>query len=173
MKKEYFLKHSHLSITITIYIALSYIIITMLLCLVAIKFTRTIFPYVLIVLLGLFTTLLLRHINIMGLYINDTNIYYKNWKSHRIDIEEIAGVKVIQSYSTGGKYKGFYALTSENGPLYTAIILNEVLDTMHSFSKGDLWFNSKYKKQVICSVTYNKAAIEYLIKMNPSIRIID
>ena len=151
-----------------------YIIIVALLIIIGLKHNEITVGLVFVCILSTFITFLLRrYYNSIGLYINGMNVYYKNIAKRNININEIAGIKIIQSYGAGGKYRGFYPLKNRKGEmLYSAILLKTIFDEMYNYQQGDLWFNSNYKRQIICSVIYDKSTIDYLKILNPNIKII-
>ena len=128
-----------------------------------------------IVLLVITLTLLflVRFYNSKGIYIENNKVYVKNTNKKSIDIEKIKGIKIIQSYSSGGKYRGFYPMQDNKGNfLYTAILLKDITDEMRDFNKGDLWFNQTFKNQIIASSVYVQEAVKYLKITNHNIEII-
>lgn len=116
--------------------------------------------------------LVIKHDISTGLYIKGINMYYRNFKSTKIYVEDIAGVKIIQAYSVS-KYKTFYPIKNTKGEvLYSAFFLRSLTEEMYHYKKGDLWFNNEYKKHIICSTVYEQNAIDYLKNINPNIKII-
>lgn len=106
-----------------------------------------------------------------GLYIVDTDVYYKGVRRKKFKIQHIAGVKVLKTYAAL-KHRGFYPIIENNGDgRYFAIFLSEVKDVMRGYSQGDLWFNQEYRDFVICSGIYEKNAIDYLKSINPNMEI--
>lgn len=171
MSNQYFLKKSH--INISAYVILIYITMVIVLLMIGLRQAK--------VTIGLASTfvfstamalLLMKYYNSIGLYIDNMNVYYKGLRIQNIDITMIAGIKIIQSYSTG-KYRGFYPVKNrKEGCLYSAILLRSITDDMYNYQKGDLWFNADYKKQIICSVVYDKNAVDYLTGINFNIKIL-
>ena len=172
MNDKFFLKKSYLFFAVSIYIGMAYGIISLLLFLTVVRFQQT---FLICSGIFLFITVLMvvsLKLNAAGLYIDGRKVYYKNGAVRTIDVNDIVGIKVIQAYGCGGKYRGFYPLTSKGAPLYTAVILKEIVPTMYDYAKGDLWFNAEFKDQIICSVIYDKNAIDFLKGLNSTIEII-
>lgn len=119
----------------------------------------------------IFAIFVCRHVDSMGLYIDGTDVCYKGMRRKEINIHDIAGVKVLQAYGASG-YKGIYPIKESNGDKrYSAIFISELQDGMQSYSRGDLWFNQEYREFVICTVLYDKNAIDYLKSINPDIEV--
>ena len=171
MNNSYFLKKSHVGITS--HTIIIYIIIIVFVISKFIKDSELSMPLIFVVAFTtVITNVIVKYDNSIGLYINGMNIYYKNIKAREIDFNEIVGVKIIQAYSAG-KYRGFYPLKNQKGELlYSAIMLKSLTDEMCTYKKGDLWFNKDFKNYIICSVIYDKNAINYLKNINPNIKII-
>lgn len=53
----------------------------------------------------------------------------------------------------------------------TVIFGIAAVTVMRAYSQGDLWFNQEYRDFVICSVIYEKNAIDYLKSINPNMEI--
>lgn len=171
MNNSYFLKKSHVSITPHVIIV--YVLIIAFGIFKLVKDSQ--FSVVLFLVIAFSTvivSLIIKYEHSVGLYINGMNVYYKNLKTREIDINNICGVKIIQSYSVD-KYKPFYPLKNHRGEfLYSAIILKSLTEEMVGYTKGDLWFVNDFKKHIICWVVYEKNAIDYLKDINPNIKII-
>ena len=172
MKKTYFLKKSHFNISS--YLIFGYFVLVVLFYFILFC-NRNLF--VEIISIFIVATLILfvsiKYYKNKGIYIVNDKVYYKNIKKYCINIEQIKGIKIIQSYGAGGKNRGFFPLKDKKGnDLYTAILLKDISDDMILFKKGDLWFNQRFKNQIIFSVVYSQEAIEYLKSLNSSMKII-
>lgn len=119
----------------------------------------------------LFAIFACKHVESMGVYINCTNVYYKKMRYKKVKVQDIAGVKVLRAYGASG-YKGIYPIKESNGDKrYSAVFIRELQDGMQSYNRGDLWFNQEYRDFVICSVLYDKNAVDYLKSVNPDIEV--
>ena len=169
MKQSYFFKKTH--VDITAFFLLIYITLLILFCIIfGDNFNVLIITSTVISLIFL---LLMRFYKGIGRYIDNDIIYEKKIKAKNINVNKIKGIKVIQAYSVGGKYRGFYPIQDNNGNfLYTAILLKDITDEMRDFIKGDLWFNQTFKSEIITSSVYVQDAVEYLKLINPNIEII-
>ena len=99
-------------------------------------------------------------------------MYYRNFKSTKINVEDIVGVKIIQAYSCS-ENKPFYPIKNAKGEmLYSAAFLRSVTEEMYHYKDGDLWFNREYRKHIICWTIYEQDAIDYLKDINPNIKVI-
>jgi len=169
MDNSYFLKKSHLGIIqhiIAIYIIFGILLVT--------AWLRSEDVRLVIVLIVITATasVTLQHEKSSGLYISGTTLIYKNVQRKNIDVLNIAGIKVMPAYGTT-KYTGFSQLKDSNGnALYSAIFLKVVTNEMRLFQKGDIWFKSTYKKQILCSTIYERSAIDYLKILNPNIELL-
>lgn len=172
MNNKYFLKKSHVSMFT--YIMVTYITMLVLLIIIALKHNEIIVSLAFVFVLSTFITLMAsKYYASTGLYIDGTNVYYKNIITRNVAVSDIAGIKIIQAYSAVGKYRGFYSLKNNKGELlFSAILLKRIDDKIRRYQKGDMWFNANYRGQIICSVVYDKDAIDYLKYLNPNIMII-
>ena len=119
----------------------------------------------------IFAIFVCRRVKSMGLYIDGADVYYKGMRRKEINIYDIAGVKVLQAYGAS-RYKGIYPIKESNGDKrYSAIFIRGLQDGMQSYNRGDLWFNQEYREFVICSVLYDKNAVDYLKSINPDIEV--
>ena len=173
MKHIFFLKKTHINSLISVYITLLYILIIVLIVAIALRYNEVSLGLVVVFISSTIAAFIaIKYFNSIGLYINDTNIRYKGILVRNISVDDIAGIKILPAYSAG-KYRGFYPLKDDKGNLlYAAIVLKTIDASMYNYQEGDLWFNSTYKKNIICSVTYDKDAVDYLKQINSKIEII-
>ncbi len=106
-----------------------------------------------------------------GLYIYQNDVCYKTLRKRSIDVQKIAGIKIIPSYVY---LRPIYCpLTDLRGkPLFTIILLSSMQEGMHSFHESDTEFMQTFRRDIICFSVYDKAAVEYLLYLNPNIEII-
>lgn len=168
MNKKFFLKKTHRDISI--YLLSFYAIFLMVSFLFFISFNVFKFTVVLIVMVFSFCMFLcIKVCRSNGLYINDKSLYYKCIGKTYINLDRIVGIKIMPAY-TSGKYRNFYQMKNSNGELlYSVALLHTLSSKMYNFEKGDLWFNKAFQKCIICTVTYNKEAMEYLKGIKPNI----
>ena len=191
MKKTYFLRRSNISILGII----GSVYLGLIICFSFIAFSRyDLICYLLLILMGITPILffMYKYLSSVGLYICGSDIYYKKIKNKKIDMGDVVGIRVIQSY--GPEITTRYApmknigdlfyfvfmssdvskpmRKSEGELLYTIFLLNEITDEMYNVQNGDLSFNQEFKRQIICSAVYCEEAVDYLKKLNPNIKII-
>lgn len=122
----------------------------------------------------IFLILLVNYYKAVGLYIIGDNIYYKKIRKQYINPKEIKGIKIICSYSAGGKYRGFYPIKDNRGnSLYTAIFVKDITQEMIHFDKGDLWFIQKFKQHILAWTVYSEDAVNYLKTLEPDIEVLN
>lgn len=171
MNKSFFLKKSYASViphTIIAYV----LVITFVVFKIARDKEMSVTSVFSILFFTIVLILIIKYDNSTGLYIKGINIYYRNFKSNEISVEDIAGVKIIQAYSVG-KYKTFYPIKNKRGEmLYSVFFLKSLTEEMYPYKKGDLWFNKEFKEHIICSTVYEQNVIDYLKDINPDIKII-
>lgn len=107
-----------------------------------------------------------------GLYIWRGQVYYKTLREHRINLQEIAGIKIAQEYIPIVT-KTPTALTDSHGkPLYSIAVLRSLREEMRAFNGSELAFHNQFRHDIICYAVYDKDAVEYLLHLNPNIEII-
>lgn len=170
MKNIYFLHKKHISVTP--FLVFTYIIACVLVFAVMMRGGNAVAIGILSI-LTLITAVLVKYDKSIGVYIDDKQICYRGVKKKYYNIGDIKGIKIIKSYSAGGKYRGFYELKDKNGDfLYTTFFLKQVNDEIKAYEKGDLWFAQEFKKQILCSSVYDKDAIKYIQEENPNIIVV-
>lgn len=172
MKESYFVKRTHINISAVV--ISMYILLLLILLLFIYRYPQILFGVGLLILL---TTILMiffvKFLNGMGLYIKNDKLYYKSWLVKQINPYDIAGIKVIKSLSSGGRYRGFFELKDSNGNfLYSAIFVNKLKYGMRDQNRGDIMFNSRYKNYIMFSTVYDYKMIDMVVKINPEIKII-
>ena len=106
-----------------------------------------------------------------GLYIRQGEVYYKTLRERSIDVQEIAGIKIMQEYVH--TETGFYPQTDRHGnPLFSITLLRSLDGEMYTHDRDDITFRHKFWRHVIGYAVYDKEAVEYLLYLNPKIEII-
>ena len=86
--------------------------------------------------------------------------------------EEIAAIKVNQAYRKMAK-GGSIPFEGKNGEvLYTISLLKSVDEDVERFSDGDIRFQEKHWKKIICTVVFDREAINCIKSLNSEIRIL-
>lgn len=106
-----------------------------------------------------------------GLYICRGDVYYKTLRERRIDVQEIAGVKIMPTYYYS-KFSHGVLKDSQGSPCYSVTLLRSLQEEMYTYEGSDADFQHDLHRNVICSAVYGKEAVEYLLHLNPNIEII-
>ena len=120
----------------------------------------------------IFAVLLIKYIHQAGLYIEGTNIYYKNFQKKQVDVNEIIAIKIARATSEGGKYSTGSNLKSVDGrQLYSMLFLKEYMEWWMPQQKdmSDCSFRTNFGEYIICSCVYDQSVIDYLLTLNPNI----
>ena len=168
MKKKYFVKESHISMSVLF--ILIYALIMFVIILMADVYSES-FIYV-VIFSGAVTfiwLLLVIELSKMGLYFDGGNIYYRIFTKRNINVSEIFGIKVTKALNCSSKI-GFYPLKDFRGNyLYEAIFVSKVDNSMFVFNRGDYFFKKKYKQYYMFETIYDEEMINRLIAINPNI----
>ena len=129
-----------------------------------------IFQAILLVMcLIIFAIILNRHMHTWGLYVNADDIYFKLFKSYKVNVLEIAAIKIVPSITPNGT-GSFQPIKDRDGVvLYSMVFLNHVIEGMDSHNTGDFHFCYAYKDSVMFYVIYDQSVIDYLLTLNPNI----
>ena len=120
----------------------------------------------------IFSGFLIKYIYQAGLYIDGTNIYYKNFQKKQVDVNKIAAIKIVRATSEGGKYSNGSNLKSVDGKqLYSMLFLKEYMEWWMPQQKemADCHFRANFGEYVLCSCVYDQSVIDYLLTLNPNI----
>lgn len=172
---KFFLKKSHTNLSFIPHsIVLSMMIFVFIIVLLIKNNELPMFLTAIFVISIIVTYLIYRSEATTGLYINDASVFYKSCiKKININVNEIAGIKILPSYGWK-QYGGYYRLKdSDKRLLYSAFILKELNDEIVAYERGDIWFINNFKDHIICSVIYEKNGIDFLKNMNPEIKIFE
>ena len=170
MKTKFFLKQSYVRPEEPIwglYAILSVICIGL-----AYRFDAYIKGGIFILVLTFISNKFVKELKSYGLYIDEGTLYYEGLKSMYIKPEEIAAIKVNQAYRKMAK-GGSIPFEGKNGEvLYTISLLKSVDEDVERFSDGDIRFQEKHWKKIICTVVFDREAINCIKSLNSEIRIL-
>lgn len=109
-----------------------------------------------------------KFLNGFGLYIQDSDIYYKKIKKHSIDIKSVCGIKIVKS-EIDGKYGRRPIKDIHGNNMYSMVFLSEIIDEMYNYQQGDTMFIHEFKKYVLFSTIYSEDALKYMKTCNGEI----
>ncbi len=109
----------------------------------------------------------------LGIIINDNEVYEDAFfkKRRRINLNEIAGLVIIPEYEENRNIH--YLIESKKGKTgYTMYWLDSVNDEMYNFKQYSFCFYNEFKKNIKYQCVYDKEAVDYLLTLNPDIKLI-
>ncbi|MCD8089586.1 MAG: hypothetical protein LUD81_03010 [Clostridiales bacterium] len=174
MSRKYFVKKNYFGKTVFM---LLYAFIIFVSGIAAYRFPDTV-PAVLIILFfcGCLTAALIRCAKSCGLYIDGDKIYYKDVlssKSKAINPKEIKGIKTVRTESPNHRHSLSPHIRHKGQYLYIMILTGETNADMLLSNYGDISFCRRFKNHILCSVTYNEAVMNELLRLNHDIEIIN
>jgi len=113
-----------------------------------------------------------KYMNTWGLYIEGTQIYYKNIFKQRIEAKTIAAIKISRAVMRFNR-ETIDLIDRHGNPLYSMILI-KAYNPMDRFEREmtDYSFCLNYREHIICRTIYSQSAIDHLKTLNPNIVVI-
>lgn len=116
---------------------------------------------------------LIRLFDSYGIYVTDGRIYYQTLRRSEVDINRIAGIKIIKSEAQVNLAWSTFVLKDKNkNELYSMIFLSDIEDGMKNYPYGDIEFLRTYRQNVVMYSVYDEKLLEYISESKDDIIII-
>ena len=112
-----------------------------------------------------------RFFNSFGLYITETNIYYKKIKKHSVDLESVYAIKIIKS-EIDGKYGRRPIKDIRGNNMYSMIFLSGIAEHMYNYEYGDTMFMHEFKNYVLFHTVFNDDFLKHIKEYHPNVIVI-
>ena len=116
------------------------------------------------------------YIDNSGIYIKNNEVYNKFIKCRKVDINSIAGIKIINADNMslyGGAYLNKCTLNKKEitkETLKTMICVKGIKEEMNK-SCGDFLFKTNFKDEILFWTIYDKDFVNFLIDKNKNIKL--
>ena len=126
-----------------------------------------------VILILILTCVLYNKLKKVGIYVDKTDIIIKRLGNQkRMSVKKIIAVAIVKSIYRG-KYKCIDLKDSNGKQLYTILLLTDIKTQMYNYQYGDFTFMVEFKDEVVGDCVFDESFVEWLIKENPHIKIID
>lgn len=107
-----------------------------------------------------------------GIYIDGKDIYVQgDFRKKKVNTSEIKAIKITR-YAMWGRMQTTYPQKDKHGnQLYSAVFLREIIPDIKDHY-NDLDIIKYYRKKVMFKIIYDKEAVDYILTLNPSIKLL-
>lgn len=174
MKKFVSLNHRSMQLELTVFVNLFFIA---LLCFFGFRKGNPetqAFAITFLLVVAIFTDFSLFRISKSGLYIDGKNFYKQGYFIRtEIDLEKVKIIKKIETAIPPTKYQRAKLLKDNHGnQLYSTVFLNGEIPHIDSYPHDYALVGGWNNDRVMFKTIYDKDAIDYILTLNPNIKIL-